>query len=200
MLIKERFLLEKASKSNLHSLKTHNAIKASIKEMICVMDAPDLCVSDIAANIGINRKTFYLHYSCIEELLEEISDDICAGYRNALDELTDNEFSDGMYSAFFDFFTRQNNYVEQIICNGSYYRYFNRICHGCGQVNRSRKNILDYLDEEEQELFQDYAVRNEFNLYRQWVKTEKKIPVDHLASFSYQLIFKGLQSVVETDE
>lgn len=177
------------------AIKTHHAIEATFKDMIRTMDADKISISDIAAQAGINRKTFYLHYECREDLFNEVCDEIVHRYATAMAKVDTENFTMLFYSTFFEFFAKQDLYVERILCDPSYCVYRDRIVAACATVNRSIRNIYVNMDEEERLLFKDYAAVNMFALYRRWVELDKSIPVDHLIKFSKKIVYQGMSSI-----
>ncbi len=72
------------SKTDLRVIKTKNSIKKAFKEMICEMDVSEITVKELSERAMIHRKTFYLHYSSIEGLFEEMAKDAIDDYGKAL--------------------------------------------------------------------------------------------------------------------
>ena len=53
--------------------KTRNSIISAFKKMIIEKDFKDITIKELAERANINRKTFYLHFESIEEILFEVS-------------------------------------------------------------------------------------------------------------------------------
>ena len=51
------------------------------------MDAADITVKELTERAHIHRKTFYLHYTCIEALFEDLLGQITEEYYHAIDQL-----------------------------------------------------------------------------------------------------------------
>lgn len=62
--------MEETEKTDLRVKKTRAAIKNAFKEMIMEMSPSEIQVKELAERAQIHRKTFYLHYTCIEALLK----------------------------------------------------------------------------------------------------------------------------------
>ena len=58
-------------KEDLRVRKTKKAIRDAFEEMICEMDYEQITIKELAARAQINRKTFYLHYTDLDDLLRE---------------------------------------------------------------------------------------------------------------------------------
>ena len=49
--------------------RTRNAIINAFKEMIVEKEFKEITIKELAERANINRKTFYLHYESMEEIL-----------------------------------------------------------------------------------------------------------------------------------
>ena len=56
-------------KEDLRIQKTKEAIRKAFKEMICEMDYEQISIKELTQRARINRKTFYLHYNTLDDLL-----------------------------------------------------------------------------------------------------------------------------------
>lgn len=55
--------------------KTKNAIKAAYKNLLFQKKDSKITITELANTANIDRKTFYLHYDCVEDILREIIKD-----------------------------------------------------------------------------------------------------------------------------
>ena len=58
------------------SVKTVNAIRCAFEQMLIEQNSVIFTIKEITAKANINRKTFYLHFSCIEDLYKDLEDRI----------------------------------------------------------------------------------------------------------------------------
>lgn len=65
-----------ARNTDLRVQKTRMAIKNTFKDMICEMGAADITIKELSERAMIHKKTFYLHYTSIEALFEDILQDL----------------------------------------------------------------------------------------------------------------------------
>ena len=71
-------------KTDLRVIKTRKAIKDTFKEMIMEKDASEITVKELTDRVMIHRKTFYLHYTSIEALYEDILSKLSKDYYQAM--------------------------------------------------------------------------------------------------------------------
>ena len=77
--------VEQMEKVDLRVKKTNAAIKSAFIGMIMERDPADMTVKELTERAQIHRKTFYLHYTCMEALFEDMIQDIANAYYKEID-------------------------------------------------------------------------------------------------------------------
>lgn len=184
-------------KTDLRILKTQNAIKETFKEMICEMDASQITIKELTDRAMIHRKTFYLHYTCIEALYEDMLSELAEKYYEAIDKLPpDAPFTD-VNRVYFTFMAEQEPYMEKIVCSASYREFSDRFFMATMRHNRNRYNPYAAFSQEEQNIINTFLCITSTNLYRQWIADNKKIPLEDLIDLSGELFMNGISSVLQ---
>ncbi|OGO81403.1 MAG: hypothetical protein A2Y21_11635 [Clostridiales bacterium GWC2_40_7] len=73
-------------KKDLRFQKTHKSIRDTFKSLMLHKDFKDISVTELSNLANINRKTFYLHYKSIEDLLKELETEIAEHILKVLHE------------------------------------------------------------------------------------------------------------------
>lgn len=60
-----------AKKIDRRVLKTRKALFEAFDRLVCVKDYDKITISELAREADIDRKTFYLHYASIDEMLDD---------------------------------------------------------------------------------------------------------------------------------
>lgn len=181
--------------NDLRVRRTREAIKETVKQMICEMDAEKITVKELAERAGIHRKTFYLHYAYIEALFEDLLQDILAKYSAEMDKLEVPFYITDTNRVFFEFFADQERYVEKLMCDPSYRIYCDTLLFGSLSHNRKRFNPVEQYSQEMLNIIDSFMVNGTLNIYRQWVKDGKAIPLEQIIWLSGSLLGKGVQSI-----
>ena len=95
--------MEKSEHVDLRVQKTVEAIKTTFREMVLEMDAGRITVRELADRARIHRKTFYLHYTCIEALAEDVIADLAQSYFDRIDAIDPDMPIDQTNRVFFEF-------------------------------------------------------------------------------------------------
>lgn len=67
-------------------IKTKNAIKAALLEMLTKKKFDKITIKELAEAANVSRKTFYLHYSSIFEVINEIEDNMTDRFKLIIEE------------------------------------------------------------------------------------------------------------------
>lgn len=191
-------IMDKTKKDDLRVVKTLEAIRRCFREMICEMDYEEITIKELTERAMINRKTFYLHYDGLDDLLEELQQEIIKSFVgqnvswHSLDDIK------RVIRFFFEYAAHMPLLHERLLCSGSY-RHVN------DAVNKA---IMDYQKKKYQGAFSenpliDHLVQAYFGslttiLYRQWVEDGKRLPIEDLISNATILICEGMHSFVKS--
>ena len=189
--------MEKTKKEDLRVVKTLESIRRTFRDMICEMDYEDMTIKELTERAMINRKTFYLHYDSLDDLLQELQDEIAGSFTGQ--DISYNSPDDirRIIRYFFEYAAGMPLLNERLLCAGSYQ-------HVGDQIN---KKIMEYRIERNKNAFSSnvlvnnlvlaYFSANSTILYRQWVADGKKLPLEDLIRTATALICSGLESFIE---
>lgn len=182
---------------DLRVQKTREAIKNAFKEMVCEMDASKITVKELAERARIHRKTFYLHYTSIEALFEDMLQDAAKEYFAAIDQIPPHMPMTEVNRVFFTHLSQQDAFTERLICSESYRNFCNSLFTAALSHNRNRYNPYAHLPKEEQNIVNTFTSQSSLDMYRQWVADEKKIPLERLIELSGMLLNFGTSSIAK---
>ena len=185
---------------DLRVLKTREAIKNAFKEMVCEMDAPKITVKELAERAMIHRKTFYLHYTSIEALFEDMLQEAANDYFAEIDQIPVPMNKTDVKRVFFMYLSKQDAFTERLICAESYRTFCNKLFMTTLKHNRNRFNPYAHLPELEQNIVNTFTAQSSLDMYRQWVADGKKIPLERLIELTGMLLNYGTESVTKTKQ
>ena len=191
--------MEQRKKEDLRVKKTKDAIHRTFKTMICEMDYDQITIKELTARAQINRKTFYLHYNSLDDLLGELQDEIADHFIRRKVSYSSMKDIRELIRVFFEHAANMPLLHEKLMCNGSYQMIWERI----------NKKIMDHrketnrgalgLDEYSENMVFAFYGANSTLLYRQWVADGKKLPLEDLIDIATKLICSGMSSVVKQE-
>lgn len=184
-------------KTDLRVIRTKKAIRDAFCAMIMEMDYPDITIKELTQRAMINRNTFYLHYSSIEELLEELQAEIVedfVAWKPSYEKLDDIK---QVIRNFFEYVSHQSPLRERILVSCSYTFVFRRINQQIMEHERNRGRGSFGLNEASENIIWAYYGSITPILYQQWVRDGKKLPLDQVTELAINLICHGMGSVMK---
>jgi AcrR family transcriptional regulator len=182
---------------DLRVQKTREAIKNTFKEMVCKMDASKITVKELTERARIHRKTFYLHYTSIEALFEDMLQEAANKYFAEIDQISPTMPMVEVNRVFFSYLSKQDTFTERLICTESYRDFCNKLFKVALKHNRSRFNPYAHLPEAEQNIVNTFTTQSSLDMYRQWVADGKKVPLERLIELTGMLLSSGTESITK---
>ena len=172
-------------------IRTKEAIQKVFKQMVCEMPYEKITVKAITEAAGINRNTFYLHYSCVDDVLAEIQAKHSSEYSAIVSGFDQLKETGKLVRSFFEYMEAQDDFFKRVTCDSRFdyirERMQNRVTkqaaesHPMKGLNQSVRNILL--------TFNNCIVL----LYRQWVADGRKIPMEEMISLATTLLENGMK-------
>lgn len=182
-------------KTDLRVLKTRNAIKSVFKEMILEKEAANISIKELTERAMIHRKTFYLHYTCIEALYEDLLSELSENYFREIDKLPEDAPFTDVNRVFFEFMANQEPYMEKLVCDPSYREFADKFFMAMLRHNRGKHNPYAAFSAAEQNIINTFLGISSVNIYRRWVQDKKSLPLSELIDLTGKLFSHGVSSV-----
>lgn len=183
------------NKQDLRVIKTKESIYTAFKQMICEMDADKITIRELTNRARIHYKTFYLHYTCIEDLFEDVIRQLLEEYFQEIDKLPVDVPFTVTNRVFFNFMAKQESYIEKLILAPSYRKFANRAFMAMLTHNRERYNPYGEYSLAEQHIINNYLCTTSMSLYQQWIEDGKEIPLEEIIELSGKLLNGGITSL-----
>lgn len=178
--------------------RTKEAILTAFKEMICENHPEKINVKALTERAGIHRKTFYLHYTCIEALYEDAIHVLTQEYNERVSALPVPYTYYDLTKVLFSFYTG-SAYAEAMICNPQYASFFSKIQRVSLMNNRSIYNPYSAYSPEMQNIINAFVSNGSNMAFRQWVSDGKKVPMEEAVEMVSTLLEHGVQAIIARD-
>lgn len=189
--------MEKRKNEDLRVIKTREAIHNAFKQMICDMDYDEITIKELTQRAQINRKTFYLHYGSLDDLLEELQQEIAENFISRKVSYASMNDIHGLIRLFFEHAANMPLLHERLMCSGSYRPIWEKINKRIMDYRRETNRGAFGMNQYEENLVFAYYGANSTILYRQWVEDGKKLSLEELIDIAEKLICGGMSSVVK---
>ena len=182
-------------KVDLRIQRTKDSIRKTFEEMICEMDYEQISIKELAQRARINRKTFYLHYNTLDDLLREIQNEMAQDFIKRTQGLECPRDMDKITREFFLCSEELGKIGERITCSGNYKYISRKITNDI--MDQTWKNGAAASAENPyiQNILMTYTAQSTLEIYKQWVADGKKIPLEDIIKIATRLICNGLNSL-----
>ena len=182
---------------DLRVQKTIEAIKKSFEEMILEMDYEKMTVKELCNRARINKKTFYHYYESLDDLMTEFQTVMSQDYLHKVAHYRIPEDLNQINREFFLYSESQGEVYEKITCNANYGTMRNKMIDQVMSSTWQQAPSIKSLDEHYRSILLNYIQKVSVDIYCQWVKDGKKIPLDDIIEASNQLLCSGVKEFIE---
>ena len=179
---------------DLRVRRTIEAIKRSFEEMICEMDYEKIRVTELCRRAMINKKTFYVYYQTLDDLLVELQSELSSGYLERIKDFSLPDELDKVNREFFLYSEEKGLAYEKITCAGSSsYQYIRsgmmKEVNDSGWGSSKKYQALSDFEKTALMNFVNNAV---LGIYKQWVEDGKQQSVEEIIALTNRLVLGGV--------
>ena len=186
-----------SDREDLRVIRTKEAIRKTFEEMICEMDYDQITIKELTERARINRKTFYLHYNSLDDLLRELQNEMAKSFIERTRDLERPRDMDKITREFFLVSEGAGRLHERLMCSGSYHyisrRITNEIMSETWGADGKQRNVDPYV----QNIIMAFVSQSTIEIYKQWVADGKKIPLEEIIALTTRLICGGVNGAAE---
>jgi len=158
-------------------VRTRTALREAMLDLLQEQAYDAINVKEIAIQAGVNRVTFYNHYSSKDELLSEILEEKLEEYRSLIDEFSpilDREQLPGAHERFIRLnyeYIGRNAKVYKMLLSDRFPAYRNRFESHMGDIVRDviRKSGKRLVDDGSLEFLVDFHIGGTVQVMRNWI-------------------------------
>ncbi len=174
--------------------RTKQAIHDAFVQMILENTIEEINVKSLTDRAKINRKTFYLHYTCIEALFEDELLSLSQQYTEQVSKLPIPFTYSDLTRVFFEFISH-NRYRELMFCSTKYADFSNKLILMNMKRNREINNPFSNYSVEMQNIINAFVTNASMTSFRQWVEDGKKVPMEEVIQVVSSLLENGVNSI-----
>ena len=190
-------LLEKPTDRRV--LRTKKNIRQAFLHLLSEKSLSQITVKELSDLADINRKTFYMYYSIIEDIFAELEDELVLKLVHVFEkELFQKEMFDS-----YSFFENLNHTIQEDI---DLYRILNhsdllphliqRAKNALIEVFFRKYNISADSDNERYILYAEYAASGILSMYTKWFSRDFHMSLEELTRTAAEITLYGLQHLL----
>ena len=180
--------------------KTKKSIRDAIISLLEEKDISQITVKELAERANINRKTFYMHYTSIKEVFNEIEDEFI---EKLLGILNKHNFTQAQLDHY-AFFSSLSSLINE---DFDFYQKLARVNSYDFLFVKIKQILKDKIVEELSEklnanhemlnLYAEFGASGIISMYNEWFNMDSNISLEDLAKAAGNLVFNGINSIIE---
>lgn len=187
-------------KEDKRSIKSRNALKAAFKEMVLTQDMSRIVIKELAEKADVNRKTFYLHYADINDVLEDVENDLLDDIRSIIGKFDYKAIVFDPYPlllAISDGVSGENDDFNKLLFSSTISN--NLIDKIKNLFKQAFKDTFEQImsDSAGTEIVLTFVVSGVVDAYRAWYLSDRVIGLKQVAHELAEVISKGLGDVIK---
>ena len=193
--------MKREPQNDLRYVKTERLIQETFKSMLLEMDYAQISIKELTQRAMINRKTFYLHYNALDELLGKLQVELYTEILQSLSGIRLPRDLEKLVRTLFYFWANADGINEKILRSqgdfpigkspGEY--AWKEIFHCFHQDSG-----CDDWTEDEIRVIEVFLSGSFVSIYMHWVASERKIPLEDIIQLTIRLISQGLCAVPDS--
>ena len=175
-------------------IKTKKQFKETFKELVLLYDDfMSITIKELCDKAGLNRKTFYLHYKQVDELLLEIQQEYIQEFYSRTRQFSFYDEIEKIVEVYFDL--AEGNPVYKKMATTSIYFFTKDIVRKMA-IDYFFNNGIDFNSNEYSPAVMDFLFffydMNVYVMYKRWVIKNYPIPKEEMIALTAKLIRDGL--------
>ena len=178
---------------DLRVQRTKRLLKDEFKKMFIEMDYEKITIKELCERAMINRRTFYLHYNSIDDILNEVLDEMA---RDFLEYTKDYDHFVNPERIVKDYFTfTSGSPLFEKLNNSIDYNYLRESVNTrVLEIAKENFKSVSHFDSFKIKMMMTYLNSATVNMYRIWCQDGKKVPMEEAIEIAAKLIKSGLEN------
>lgn len=179
--------------------KTQKSIKDALITLLEKKEASQITIKELAEYANINRKTFYMHYSSIDDIFDKIANEVMEKFLLVSDNY---DFFHEQFDAY-TFFTNLNNVInedfdfyEKLVRTNSHNFLLNKVKKilKASIIERLPKKLT--TNDEVLKLYAEFIASGIISMYVEWLDLSSTISFEDFANAASNIAFNGINSII----
>lgn len=177
--------------SDKRVIRTKNAIKTALFRIMEDKDISSITISELSQQAGVNRRTFYMHYRNITDILDEIESELVEALGQLVKRFDVSDFKKSTYDLFVglnDLITVEFNYYFHLVRVDMRGMLLSRLK---SVIKISTDQLLERVSSYNtaaSKVASAFIVGGFFNTYLEWHSSRKEISIETVANLVSGLV------------
>lgn len=172
---------------DLRVQRTIKGIRDSFSELVLIRSYEELTIKELAENAKINRKTFYLHFSSLDDVIEMLQNEVVNNFLSSIENETSQLDVAGCINKFYHYLNDCGDVEQRLLCHPSYSFFYENVTQSLLESPALKKF---YENKKNPFLVRAYCVTIT-SMYRSWLQNNKPISLDELIKYASDILLNG---------
>lgn len=159
--------------------RTRTLIKNAFIELLKEKDLSALTITELTHKADIDRRTFYLHYSCIEDIVVDIEKEAMDALHQLLLSMTDFNIS-SFFDGLSNIITENIDFFRIVTENDNYHRFIAKCKSLLKSVIKDQFFSSSTLSEEDFDIYCEYVSSGIVGIYCNWLISDSAMTLEEL--------------------
>ncbi|MCR5580195.1 MAG: TetR/AcrR family transcriptional regulator [Pseudobutyrivibrio sp.] len=178
---------------DLRVRRTLTAVRKAFDELVLANDYREISITDLTQRAGINRKTFYLHYTSLEDLVDEIEEEVSIEILKSIGEYASNLDLNGCITNFYKYMETCDKVQKKLLCDDSYSFFYDSVTD---RVLNSEEFSKFFSQTKYPSVVRSYT-KSITSIYKDWLDGGKQVDFNVLADLASQLMETGYSGLTK---
>ncbi len=183
----------KERSKDLRVRRTITSIRKAFFELVLEKNYNEISITELTERAGINRKTFYLHFSSLDDFVSEIEEEIVLDILEHIGKNAEEFDLAGCITNFYMYLESCNEVQQKLLCDEHYSFFYESVTEG---VLRSAPFTKFFEQTDYPSIVRSYTISITF-IYRDWLKSGKALPFDVLTREASRIIENGYAGIIK---
>ena len=180
--------------------RTLDNIQAAFRKLVLENAYSDITVSALCTEAMIGRKTFYVYFESLDELLEHTLEALTKKYIERIRNYVVPEDLRAITREFYLFSVEQGKFYDNLVCSENFQTIGSRLLMRFVRGTWAESLWFSSLHKNEQDILVCFIYNTGAGLYRQWVLDGKKIPLEEMIGYADILLSRGIEGFKHSRE
>ena len=172
---------------DLRVRRTLTAVRKAFDELVLDSSYREISITDLTEKAGINRKTFYLHYTSLDDLVEEVEEEVTKDILSQIGSYAEALDLKGCITSFYQYMESCNKVQKKLMCDESYTFFYNAVTDN---VLKSDEFSKFFTKTKYPTIVRSYT-KCITSIYKDWLSSGKKVDFNVLTEIASGLVEKG---------
>lgn len=180
---------------DLRVRRTLTAVRKAFNELVLARNYRDISITDLTERAGINRKTFYLHYASLDDLVYEIEEEMAQDILQNIGKYAREQDLKGCITYFYKYLESCSKVQKKLMCDEYYTFFYNAVT----DIVLSSEEFSGFFAVTEYPSIVRSYTRAITAIYMDWLQSGKETKFSVLTEMAGQLLENGYNSVIKKE-